>query len=124
MSDDDTTPLRSHQTPPHGTDCVQERRLRVLERKVEAHDGRLGEGTRTMDRLTMSVEALTKSVDALNAKMLETQKPSPWVTKTIDAAITMIVPAAILMVIWLAVQSGVVPVKAPAIPEPAKDAPK
>jgi hypothetical protein len=112
-------PPQSVPTVQHGHDCPQERRIRDLERDVREHRGKLGEGSRVMDRLTMSVETLTKSVDLLNARVEAMAKPSPVWEQIRGAIISAVVPLAIVAVVWLVVQSGAVVVKAPTITVPS-----
>jgi hypothetical protein len=113
-SDDESTgafPNEAHR-------CTNERRLRALERKVDEHGDRLIEGTRIMDRLTLTVESLTKSVDILSSKIVEQSKPNPLMQKIIEAAVSSLVPVVIIMIVWAAVSSGAIPVRSPA-PTPA-----
>jgi Mg2+ and Co2+ transporter CorA len=117
-TDDESTGAYPHE--PHK--CTNERRLRALERKVDEHGDRLIEGTRIMDRLTLTVESLTKSVDILSSKIVEQSKPNPLMQKIIEAAVSSLVPVVIIMIVWAAVSSGAIPVKAPT-PAPTGTAP-
>lgn len=102
------TPSRAECAPAH--DCSQRGAIRDLQRRVEKHDERLGEGAVTMATLSASVLALKESVDKLTALVSESQKQSPIVGKIIDAAITWAVPAGIIVIVWALVSSGVVSV--------------
>ncbi len=115
-NDDESTGIYPHDAHK----CSNERRLRVLERKVDEHADRLIEGTRIMARLTLTVESLTKSVDILSSKIaeqaVERAKPNPLAQKIVESVIGALVPIAIIMIVWAAVSSGAVPIKAPATP--------
>jgi hypothetical protein len=115
-TDGDTDYPPSHRTPPQGShDCYNERRLRVIEKELQEHRERLGDGSQVMVKLSVNVDQLTEAVRELKKQMELVKQPNPLIAKIIDAFIAAIVPVLLLALVWVMVQSGAVPVKPPAV---------
>jgi hypothetical protein len=102
----------SNYTPvPDGHVCLQERRLRDIEREARETRSRLGQGDVCLATLRSSVDSLKASVDRLDASVNELSKPSAVMQKIIDAAIQWAVPAGIVIIVWALVKSGAVTIQ-------------
>jgi len=107
----------SNYTPlPDGHVCVQERRIRDIERDARETRGRLGQGDVCLATLRSSVDALKLSVDRLDDSVKELSKPSAVMQKAIDAAIQWAVPAGIVIIVWALVKSGAVNIQSDSHP--------
>jgi hypothetical protein len=97
-------------TPHH---CGQERRIRHLERAVDDHDKRLHDGDLVMRDLKHAITSLQSSVDALSRQIAKHDTaltaPNPVWSKVKDALISRAVPTVVVMALWLAAKSGVIP---------------
>jgi hypothetical protein len=109
---------------PEGTHCcTQERRIRILEKKVEGHDGRLQDGALAMQALELNGKAMSESLDRLHGKVdgLANRPPiAPIVVhapsapeqttaqKIGDAAIHWIVPIVLGALAWAVASSGMI----------------
>lgn len=96
---------------PDGHFCVQERRIRDIERDNREMRERLGQGDVCIATLRSSVDSLKASVDRLDCSVNELSKPNAVMQKVVDAVIQWAVPAIILIIVWALVKSGAINVQ-------------
>lgn len=91
--------------------CINDRRIRDIEREIKEARSRLGDGDVCLATLRLSVNTLKESVDRLNESVNELSKPSPITQKIIDSFIQWAVPVGVILIVWALVKSGAVDIK-------------
>jgi hypothetical protein len=91
--------------------CINDRRIRDIEREIKEARSRLGDGDVCLATLRLSVNTLKESVDRLNESVNELSKPSPIMQKIVDSFIQWAVPVGVMLIIWALVKSGAIEIK-------------